>query len=52
LVLVPVRRHKHRREIAELLPALIDKHPHEIVYAGTTGGVFVTRRLERLSIGR
>lgn len=30
--LVLVRRHKRRREIAELLQALIDKHPHETVY--------------------
>ena len=27
-----VRRHKRRCEIAELLQALVDKHPHEIVY--------------------
>src|SRR5512136_2561323 len=30
--LVQVRRHKRRREIAQLLQALLDKHPHEIVY--------------------
>jgi putative transposase len=30
--LVLVRRHKRRREIAELLQALVDKHPHETVY--------------------
>jgi putative transposase len=29
---VIVRRHKRRQEIAELLQALVDKHPHEIVY--------------------
>ena len=29
---VIVRRHKRRCEIAELLQALVDKHPHEIVY--------------------
>ena len=29
---VLVRRHKRRREIAELLLAPGDKHPHEIVY--------------------
>jgi transposase len=29
---VLVRRHKQRREIAELLQALIDKHPHETAY--------------------
>ena len=31
---VIVRRHKRRREIAELLQALVDKHPHETVYVG------------------
>jgi transposase len=30
--MVIVRRHKRRREIAELLQALVDKHPHKIVY--------------------
>ena len=29
---VPVRRRKRRREVAELLQALVDKHPHERVY--------------------
>jgi putative transposase len=29
---VIVRRHKRRKEIAELLQALVDKHPHETVY--------------------
>jgi putative transposase len=29
--LVLVRRHKRRREIAELLQTLVDKHPHEMV---------------------
>ena len=29
---VLVRRRKRRREIAELLQALVDKHPHERVY--------------------
>ncbi len=29
---VIVRRHKRRRQIAELLQALLDKHPHETVY--------------------
>jgi transposase len=29
---VLVRRRKRRREIAELLQALVDKHPHETVY--------------------
>lgn len=29
---VIVRRHKRRCEIAELLQALVDKHPHEIIY--------------------
>ena len=29
---VIVRRHKRRCEIAELLQALVDKHPHELVY--------------------
>jgi len=29
---IQVHRHKRRREIAQLLQALIDKHPHEIVY--------------------
>lgn len=27
-----VRRHKRRREIAELLQALVDKHPNQTVY--------------------
>jgi putative transposase len=27
-----VRRHKRRREIAELLQALVDKHPNQAVY--------------------
>jgi len=31
---VIVRRHKRRSEIAELLQALVDKHPHETVYIG------------------
>jgi transposase len=30
--LVLVRRRKRRREIVELLQALVDKHPHETVY--------------------
>ena len=30
--MVQVHRHKRRREIAQLLQALLDKHPHEIVY--------------------
>lgn len=30
--LVLVRPHKRRREIAELLQTLVDKHPHERVY--------------------
>lgn len=30
--LVLVRRRKRRREIAELLQALVDNHPHETVY--------------------
>jgi transposase len=29
---VIVRRHKRRTEIAELLQALLDKHPHETLY--------------------
>jgi putative transposase len=29
---VLIRRRKRRREIAELLEALLDKHPHEIIY--------------------
>jgi hypothetical protein len=29
---VLVRRRKRRREIAVLLQALVDKHPHERVY--------------------
>lgn len=29
---VIVRRHKRRPEIAELLRALVDKHPHETIY--------------------
>ena len=29
---VLVRRRKRRREVAELLQALVDKHPHERVY--------------------
>ena len=31
---VIVRHHKRRKEIAELLQALVDKHPHETVYVG------------------
>ncbi len=31
---VIVRRHKRRCEIAELLQALVAKHPHETVYVG------------------
>lgn len=29
---VLVRRHKRRREVAELLEALLAKHPHETIY--------------------
>jgi putative transposase len=29
---VLIRRRKRRREIAELLEALLDKHPNEIIY--------------------
>ena len=29
---VITRRHKRRREVAELLQALLDRHPHERVY--------------------
>lgn len=30
--MVITRRHKRRREVAELLQALLDRHPHERVY--------------------